>query len=1110
MDKQEIDIYLNKINEAQSESEKLRITNEFLDLVYKSVGYVNKYGQVGTYKNTTDIMNYLVETSAVSIINEIGATHVPGLSYLMGEIVNRSNASNKESEAEKINNYVDKLLSDPELLPDNPTDEQFVIYDLLLLRSVKEALRKDIPIAPNTKIATSNLFLKLPNPTDFRTTFLYSRAILDNMQEREDVKNLIPKLSIEDYREMIGLLDGGDNFFEYDNTVNEYLSFYGESEEVDFEEKERLFFSIVDKVGVGNLINSNTYSKYFMKTETKENIGFLYAKRSVIMRDVLARIFESEGTDFRTIETEKDYFESFFLPHNFKSQEEEQDEEFTYEGEFQEMLSSLFRHGGEYWDDVAKYSIRLKNIFDNRNRPQEPFLAKVYDHIKSLEIYDSLRENLNPEKLEEVDPNKTPSLEELFKMAELMGVPFTEEERNRRTEFENEMRNSGYNPNVNRNGLRRIDAADIALSLMLEADPEKAILEFHDKQNINSFSQYGRNIYDSRASRKLIEIYIDNKIVNPDKQAEPLIKEIVNQITSNPNFNIINEREISELLQLGYLERNEFGKEILDLVRSNLDKNPSYQISNEEAKNNVDEFIKKVGTNPIDIDQEVEFDKFLVSLTKMRVDSKDGIMPEEAIDFLINQSLRPDSIINLKNDKYERVAERAVEDLGKRDLMTRAKDKRLEYIYITREYINKANIEGEQSIGNRSITIKESVLKKLQKGDLHAINALFHENTHAIRRYKMVENSEEFTDYLIKKEDHILRAEGGMYYKQNYRLFLEEVEAREIAARLTAEYIGKIISQNQVVDLADSLKQSVTEGLISSFEEQRQAYSREAIREFNSYRKGLSKIDRNGQISTINDIFDRNLQEGNINFLLFSIMEPMAIYEYNFLGNRKSFPEQINTVVSEITDDEKKLDFIRAIINYSGTAKDADALQTLTAINNLIDVRGEKDSNISKFITEIVGPNLPDILSRYGKASLSSLKNGQEPTDDMIGVYQVIQNIAEKIKSEPDGAWTQGFMTPNSKGKHSLELMCIYSDMMKRYVPDIDKKVEPPKVKEPDVGKKGFADRIKNAISGIKSFFGYRQFAEVKADVEGKNDAKKFESDLVKKEKDSQKRTEIL
>ena len=42
MDKQEIDIYSNKINEAQSESEKLRITNEFLDLVYKSVGYVNK------------------------------------------------------------------------------------------------------------------------------------------------------------------------------------------------------------------------------------------------------------------------------------------------------------------------------------------------------------------------------------------------------------------------------------------------------------------------------------------------------------------------------------------------------------------------------------------------------------------------------------------------------------------------------------------------------------------------------------------------------------------------------------------------------------------------------------------------------------------------------------------------------------------------------------------------------------------------------------------------------------------------------------------------------------------------------------------------------------
>lgn len=1110
MDKKEIDIYLKKINETQDKAEKLSITREFLDLIYNSIGFVNQNGNVMFLKNSNDIINYLVEISGTSIINEIGAAYIPGLSYLMGEIVNRSNASNKESEATKINKHVDGLLSNFEALLENPTNEQIDIVDFLLVKSISESLKSNTPITEKTQLATKNFFYKLPNLTNFRKTFVYSKCILDNMQEREDVKNLIPKLSIEEYREIIRMLDESDDYFEYDDTVNEYLSFYGESEEVDFDEKERLFYSIVKKFGEGCLIDSNTYSKYFMKTETNENLTFLHAKKSVIMREVLARIFESDGTEFRTIDYEKKYFEMFFLPYNYKVKNGNEEFEETYHGEFQEMLSDLFHHDGEYWADIAKYSIRLKNIFNYKNRPNEPFLAKVYDHIKTLDIYDSLRENLNPEKLREITLSNP---ETLFEIAETLGIPYTEKERKRKIDFYNDMKDNGYDPNISNSGLRRIDVADIALSLMLESDPTRAISEFYDVQNINSFSQYGKNIYDSRSSRKLIEIYIDNKFANLGRQIEPLIKQIVNQITLNSNFNIFNEREISELLQIGYLERTKFGKEILELVRSNLLKNPSYQISDEEARSNVNEFIKKIGTNPIGIDNETDFDKFLTSLTQIRINSKDGIMPEEVVDFLINQSLRPDSIINLKNDKYEKVPERAIEDLGKIDITRRYNKQKLEYIYITRDYIDKADVNGQQSSdnNNKRVIIKTAKIKRMSKGDISALDTLFHENTHVIRKYKILEPSEEYMEYLMKKELLIELSEGEAYYNRNYKMFLEEIEARQMGARLSAEYIGKIISQNQVIDLANSLRQNITETLISKFENQRKRYSQIAIREFNSYRKGLFKKDTDGQTRTINEIFDKKVQEHKMNFATFRNIEPMAVYEYRFDGQKKSFPEQINTVSNTISDDAKELDFIRAIINYSGTSKDADALQTLVAIDNLIDTSGDKNSNRSKFIAEIIGPNLPDIIARYGKATLGSLKSGQKPTDEMIEVYSTIQDIIKKIQEEPGADWSKGFMQQNNKGKHSLQLMCTYCDVMKYYYPAINENVGTAKKTTTHLNeKKNIGERIKNAVSTtVKNLFGYRHLAEIKADVKGKNNAREFENELMKKENEKQIKTEI-
>ena len=171
MDKKEIDIYLKKINETQDKAEKLSITREFLDLIYNSIGFVNQNGNVMFLKNSNDLINYLVEISGTSIINEIGAAYIPGLSYLMGEIVNRSNASNKESEATKINKHVDGLLSNFGELLENPTNEQIDIVDFLLVKSISESFKSNTPISEKIQLATKNFFYKLPNLTNFRKTF---------------------------------------------------------------------------------------------------------------------------------------------------------------------------------------------------------------------------------------------------------------------------------------------------------------------------------------------------------------------------------------------------------------------------------------------------------------------------------------------------------------------------------------------------------------------------------------------------------------------------------------------------------------------------------------------------------------------------------------------------------------------------------------------------------------------------------------------------------------------------------------------------------------------------------------------------------------------------
>lgn len=1096
MKKEDVDLYLSKINKAQTESERLFLTKEFFGLINKSVCVVDKKRMIDTYPGKKEIINYLVETGAVSLMNEIGAAFIPDLSRAAGAIIGKSNVPNKQEETKKIDSYVEKLLADPSILPENPTQEQIDIYDGLLTRAVFVSIEDKIPVNDTIITASQKLFNTLP---DFRKTMLYQIQISRLMNEREDIRDLIPKLPADEYRDLIAHPTKSGKrmkLFDYDNIINEFLAFYGDTEEVSLEEKQNIFENITSRYPVGTLMDSSTYTKYFMGVVNNENAMVLYENQDILIKDVLARVYENDGNDIRTTDYEKEMFTMFFLPkeHDMSVEYPEHYEEmkakfddynprFTYDGILKEMLTSLFLHDGDNWVNIAKYMIRLKKIFNEKDRPNDEFLASVYDYAKSLDVFDELKANLDPKKLIEHDPI---DMEETYKR---LGWEYTDEQHRVSEEEKKWEKENNYDPNRTFSGLRRIDYADIALELMLEADYERALDEFRNPQNIESFRRYGKDLYNSRAIRKLVELYV----TKPNSSAEIIIREFVNRVSLSPNFNIFNEQGVSELLQLGHLGMTKFGVDMISLVRNNLVKNPTYQMTTTEAAKNISDFINDVGDNTIDASKEAEFDKFLISLTKLKIYSKDGIMPEEAVDFLISQSMRTDSLINSKKDKYGKVPGRAIEDLGKIDNLRRNNVNYLNRMYIVRDYIDKDSTLGLHR-GN-VVTIKKEQIDKLSKGGLDAIDTVFHENTHMTQEYRLEGVVKDYAEYLMKKERLIRRLDinGEKYYDENYFQILTEIEAREVAARMTAKYVAKIAPKTQIAGIADSLKQDVVGSLLDRYKKEENRYRQIAEKEVAAYKPAINKIDSDGKNRTINQIFDRRFKKESWVLKNFIKSQPMAEYEYFNDGSKKSFSEQIRTVVTH--SDDINYDFIKAIINYSGTAENADTINTLGALNTLLTTVQGNNSKRGKFVSEIVGPNLPNIIDKHIKSTQDVLKAGNNVTI-AVDAYIGMKGLLNRINSNQNANWVQGFKIPNDKGNDSVHLMNKYCTMMKDYFPNIDNYVSKLELqqKQDELEKAKRREQLRRKTG---KYFGYKQVAAVRADIKGKDAVAMYEKSLM-------------
>ena len=1105
MQTKDVDLYLERVERATSEAEKLEATKEFYKLINESIAKTNNNRYISRYTNIDkDLINYCVESGALNVCHKIGFSKILDLTRVLSAILDISDLPNKEASSKKMFDDIEQFLETKDF-----EGVDLNIYDGIVTRYFHDCIERNKPIDELGKSAVNRLFSNLPEGMSHKDTMLYKTQLLRASRDRDDIFELIPKASIESYETYLfnpDLKKNGKivNFNEYDNLMYEYLSFYGTRGMVDIDKKSQLFQNIIDNSKPGDLNRSKTYSLYFMKSDYEDDQKVTFSFNGVIAKDVLARIHETNGKDTHYNEFEFFLFEKFYLPRiinwekedpEFFNRMKETDPNISPE---QELPGDLELHLGELFVassigsvELAKYAIRLQNIFNISDRPKNKDLAKVYDYVKSIDIFSLLKKNLAPEKLKDYEKIDRDTINEF------LGIQETEEERQKRLEEEKE--NEGIDYNVDKDGLRKIDYADIALSLMLESDFEKGLLELSTKEIEKTFYENGRNIHDSRAIRKLVELYVQKpELQKSNPLLEDQIFKYVLTVSSKPDFNLFTEQGISDLMQLANTQNSAFGRSISSLLKKSLTTNPNYSMSLQDANQYVNDFMNNVGETAIDSSKEAEFDKFLVALTQIRLSSKNGIFSQEATDFLLNQALRPNSIINTMNEKYSGVSERALENLGKLDNV-KQNNGQLSYIYIVRDYIDRDITLGLH--GANCITVKRENVKKLANGEFDAIETIFHENTHMNQAIRIKQIPQSFKDYIMIKED-IIRFEREKYYDQNYRLFYKEIEAREKSEQKTAEYIGQIIPKDRTEDFVENLRDDIAEMFSTRYKEEQKRYISKSKLEGKLYDEGLIKIDKDGAKRPISEIFDRYVDEFSISTYMKKY--PGLVLEYNDNGTKRSLSEQI--LFANANKERINLQMMREIIKNAGTAQTSTSLEPLVAVKRLI-INAKSKEDI-EFINGIVGDNFPIAILNYGKKLSTQLKdNTRRLTINDLDDYLLIKEFVDAAEKNPQIPWLEGFNVTTENGITTLHMLQVIKSTIEKANPNIGAISDNYKAMKQQRTQTSTNSTIPSRKSNKKSFFSnkfhksYEQLQEIEADVEGMQTVAQYEIELEDREK---------
>ena len=1028
MKKEDIDLYLSKMNSKISDEEKRVITRDFYNIFLNDHIIMNANGTVSKLKDMTfSLLNHIVGTGALNLAFSVGISEIENMANIIRPCITTARDVDKTKFLKQFNTTVEKFIKNPEALTENPTQEQINIYDENLVRYVDEVIVTKGKLDDETKSIVNAFFEKIPDEKTRKNTLFYKKNMSIELQNKPDIAEVLPKKSKEEYKQIIDSFARnvhGEivNFRTYDSVVNEYLTFYGDS--ISRDEKASYLKDIMDYQFSGEIHLSKTYTEYFSKSQRQEDKDILKEYDRKIVKECFARLYENKKEDIKFTEYESElldkYLERKMIP-NPKRKEPitaASLQEPTYiedKTQLEKDLEYLFDSSDTEIIDIAKYIIRLKDRYIQQI-PNDPIAKKLHETIKDLNITEILERNLKD---------------------------FSD--RNADAEA------------INSNGLTVIDCADIALELMLEAsffhgsyviskiddgqeDSKKEEKDFNysflDRNEFkylgSLLNQAGRSIHDSRAMRKMVELYVDriDEYQNVDDIYLKNIFKYINAVVTKPDFNLFKEQGVSDLLQLIALEKDSrLSFYAMDAINNALDQNPNYAINLEDAQEQADRFVREFSNKPIDSSREEDFDKFLINLSKIRLSAEEEkfVLPREYVNFLIKQTIDFNSVINTKRDKYTGVAERAIEELGKLDNIDFNGLEGLEYTYKTRDYLSSDRTVGIHH--GETVESKRNQVRKLFKGDLTSINTMHHENTHMTQRYRLDRMPTDYKEYLMQKE-RIIRSESPEYYTENYSLQYIEIEARERAAQKTAAYIGNNLLSTSVTSIAEYLRNSVVDLFTKKYKDMQQKYVEMSEKESTLYEPGLNKKDKNGKVKTINEILDTNSLTVIANNMK---SNPGLRYEYDIDGKKRNLSDQIDFALNPNIKIDRNL--MREIIRENEKTSPDSNLGILQAAIEYSTASRYKSKK--EFLEGVLDDNLLNGINRFK----THIKKGQtlNSRNDLIAYYK----MSELLKLHEQGKKLPNILDiPTRNGKTPIDAIKEMTLLMEEKNPHIKESAE--------------------------------------------------------------------
>jgi len=996
MNIEEIDQFMQRIAGVEDENIITEESKKMIDRIFETVGYLDKDGNMVFHMQNISWVNRFIETGACKVCHKYFADKIPYLSVLFTAFVeNARESSQKKDTINSMNEDMRKVITSPDFLPESPTEEDVKLFDGIVYIYCFNKLASNQRIDEECLEGIRRLEEAAPKiGKDIEDTVFYKSLWEPYSDFSEELANSISQKSREEYEEYLfatrfeEYIDSSE-FAKYDRETYMYLSKYGD--DVSYEVKEKLLGKIIKCAQVGTLEQSKAVTKYFFAKQGPDEFEALFNHGLEILADIFGQAVEyrrRKGNAYirRISKDEMNFLERYSqriqeLNGNSYSNFIED----VLQERIETVLGSFYDYSNEDVIRFAKKTIDMVEEFKTGGVPPICSLSNIIYMVRKIPIYDCLDRNFYREDIGD--------------------------------------------PTVNKHGLTKFDYADKALELIFDLNPYAGIDRVLHYGIRERYEENGRNFYDSRAARKMTEVYIDDKNLHGDERFERAIIDFVRTVSRKPDFNLFKEQQISELLQTARIKGDQFAKRVEEELRAGIKDNPSYaDLSNENASKYVAEFLEKYNYVTLTDEHEAEFDRFLQAASIVRLDSEYGTLPKEITDYIIRQFSVRTTLLNRKSEKYMSVAERAIENTGLIRLLAQEDTK--PFMYKFRDCILFEGVSGQKD-RDGNISIKRSYMNDLKCGNIEVIGTMFHENTHGgqdSREGKFILKS--FNEFMMIKEECLMKKKPGYYY-ENYNLMFIEIEAREHGASDTSGYIDMKINPALKTKLAHNPKDSIISEYYDRFTVQSEAYMRNSEKEATLYEVALDK-NVNNQRGTINELFDKYMTPEDVR----SFMEvyPALAYEYNEDGTLKTTGQQIETVFQY---PEISLDVMRQVIKHSSYKK--YSLDTFDSIDRVMQAVGNEEEK--NFIEGVVADKIPEIVSRIKMSRRNCYPS--DAIEEVLASYISLNRVIGYVEENMEGNDTLSvFAKYNAKGKRPLDEMQDLKAMLEEQYPGLAERVQ--------------------------------------------------------------------